>query len=352
MTTQSYEVLDEALSMLAPYGPEFGPHGLSNHGPMASEALCAMGRHDAVLRWVEHYRTRLDQRPSHQSRIDDANWRDALGKLNRVQDWSEFFKNQLADAPAPLVLDAWVARLAPGISAAAFHGVIRVGHAMRSLAERETPARRIELADALGYWAASYQTLPGRNDHAGGSARPSEIIAKLALVPPEMREGKTPTISSGLDQLAHFAPFLDVVAKVDVSGNSDAFISDLTETFAYVYLANGRGILGAITFIHCVTGPVAVRNLAPHLSAATLQSALRYAWQAATAIYVRYGIRPRPRSERVASISDRDELIDRAIATRDEHAIKFAEACLRENRLNPNPAYLAAAEHSAKTLRG
>jgi hypothetical protein len=36
-------------------------------------------------------------------------------------------------------------------------------------------------------------------------------------------------------------------------------------------------------------------------------------------------------------------LIDRALATRDEHAIKFTEACLREHALNPKPVYLQAA---------
>jgi hypothetical protein len=37
------------------------------------------------------------------------------------------------------------------------------------------------------------------------------------------------------------------------------------------------------------------------------------------------------------------ELIDHAVASGDEHAIKFTEACLRENAILPDPAYLAAA---------
>ena len=36
-------------------------------------------------------------------------------------------------------------------------------------------------------------------------------------------------------------------------------------------------------------------------------------------------------------------LIDRAVATQDEHAIKFTEACLREHAFNPKPLYLQAA---------
>ena len=37
------EVLDDALEVLCDTGPEFGP-GLSNHGPMAAEALYTLGR--------------------------------------------------------------------------------------------------------------------------------------------------------------------------------------------------------------------------------------------------------------------------------------------------------------------
>ena len=46
------------------------------------------------------------------------------------------------------------------MSAAAFHGVLRTGHATRALRQRETAARRNELAVGLGYWAARYEELP------------------------------------------------------------------------------------------------------------------------------------------------------------------------------------------------
>jgi hypothetical protein len=47
---------------------------------------------------------------------------------------------------------------------------------------------------------------------------------------------------------------------------------------------------------------------------------------------------------------DRDDLIDRALATGDEHAIKFTEACLREHALNPKPVYLEAARAGVASL--
>ncbi len=42
-----YDPIDEAYATFARTGPEFGG-GLSNHGPMAAEALAAMHRGDAV----------------------------------------------------------------------------------------------------------------------------------------------------------------------------------------------------------------------------------------------------------------------------------------------------------------
>jgi hypothetical protein len=51
-----------------------------------------------------------------------------------------------------------------------------------------------------------------------------------------------------------------------------------------------------------------------------------------------------------AKIRDIDELIDRAIASGDEHAIKFTEVCLREHALSPDPAFLAASEHAIRML--
>src|SRR6202041_3907505 len=48
------EVLDEGLTRLAATGPEFRG-GLSNHGPMAAEAMVRLGRADAVEGWLGGY---------------------------------------------------------------------------------------------------------------------------------------------------------------------------------------------------------------------------------------------------------------------------------------------------------
>ncbi len=352
----AYAAMDEALAMLAGSGPEYGG-GLSNHGPMAAEALCALARPDAVTRWVERYRSRLDARPRATQPISQAQWRAALGQYRRVGDWSEFFTARLDAAPWREVLGVWSARLAPGISAAAFHGVLRTAHAVRSLAENESRARLNELAQGLGYWAASYQELPTGQ---GGDSRepPSRAIEEVEFVPAE-KKGRAGLLSDGLAALADFPPFASAIGRVDTSGAVPSFISDLTETFAGVYLVNSSSFLTTIAFIHTVTGPAAVRLMLPHMDDAAGRTLARYAWQACAAMYAAFG-RNRPSMARAgdgaANRDDsraepkRNDLIDRAVANGDEHAIKFTEACLREYSLNPKPVYLSAAAHALEFL--
>ena len=77
MRAPSYASLDEALEILAPYGIALR-NGNSNHAPMVTEALCAMGRPDAVIPWITRYRERMLPGPEASTRIRRENWREAL----------------------------------------------------------------------------------------------------------------------------------------------------------------------------------------------------------------------------------------------------------------------------------
>ena len=352
MNPADYSALDETLEIMAPMGPDLD-NGFSNHAPMAIEAMCAMGRRDAVMPWFERYRRRLAPRPARVAHLTGDNWPAALGDVRRTGDWFEFFRNELEERPWPAVLDLWTARLAPGLMAAATHGVIRTGHATRALAREDTPARRRELADGLAYWAADYLQLPAGR-HRGGSVRamPSKAIARVQMIPPEIRRGNSGALTGALAQLDSFAPFKDTLDAVDPSGDACAFISDLTATFARVFLANAHDPYTAIAFVHAVTGPSALRPLLPYLRDTTAQPALAYAWQTAAAMYATFGTRADPGRVETDELKvwDEDGLIERAIAGGDEHAIKFTEVCLREHAFNPDPAFPAAAGHAIRIL--
>jgi hypothetical protein len=72
------DVLLDALDRLRGTGSEFGGF-LANHGPMAAEALVQIGAAEAVPRWVDAYRTRLDTAPEVVRGIGDDDWRAHLG---------------------------------------------------------------------------------------------------------------------------------------------------------------------------------------------------------------------------------------------------------------------------------
>lgn len=343
MRAPNYASLDDALETLAPYGIELR-NGNSNHAPMVAEALCALGHSEAVMPWIARYRDRMLPRPAAVARIRREDWRTALGEHGRFADWSGFFGEELRAGPWREVLDRWVGRLAPGFCAAATHGVIRVGHAARGLAAGETQCRLRELADAFASWAATYQELPARGHAANGTMRPREAITRVAVVPRD-RRNSVGNITASLAMLDDLPEFALSIGLIDTGGELAPLLAEITEVFVRVYLANAHDIRSTIAFIHGVTSPAALANIAPQVSDRTERATLRYAWQSGCALYACFG-GERAMKEDVESLeADEDTLADRAIAHGDEHVIKFTEACLHRHALGPSPVYFAAASH-------
>ena len=346
MPGASYDTLDEALGRLSPYGAAL-TNGNFNHAPMVAEALCALGRPDMVLPWIERYRPRMLPRASVGRSIAATQWREALGQRERFADWSELFRQALRDAEWRDVLELWAGRLAPGVSAAATHGAIRVGHAVRGLAAEETPRRLAELADALASWASSYSELPSA-DGAGGGLSPREAIARMPIVPAaRRRQGNIVAALSGLVEFTQFAP---AVARADLDGDILSLLAELSELFARVYLANVHNVPTAIAFIHGVTSLSALGHIAPQVSDRTARSLLHFGWQAGCGLCACYGGGTAFAAAIAAIDQDWEELLERALANGDEHVIKFTEACLSRDFLAPSPAYPAAVANVLTTF--
>ncbi|MEP6769698.1 MAG: questin oxidase family protein [Acidobacteriota bacterium] len=330
---------ESALDLLEGTGPEYGG-GLSNHGPMAAEALVVLGRPESVIPWIERYRRGLDSAPTAGRSIGAGDWSEALGRYDRVGDWAAFFRKELQERPWTEVVSIWCERLAPGISAAAFHGVLRAAYAARNMRRSESPARRRELGEGLAYWAARYRRLPEKptHKHAETLRSPSEVLSTLEALPASHR-GRG-LIDEELQSLHDLPSFSLVADLVDTSSDPSVFLTRVTEAFADACLAHATKA-SAIAWVHTVTGPSAVRLLLPHVNPATARSLARYAWQGAAGIHAAFSL-PVPRLQREGE-GPGDDLVDRAIHTGDEHAFKFVETCLREHAIAPRPVYLSAA---------
>ena len=338
-----YSRMDEALEFLAPYGPALA-NGFTNHAPMVCEALARLGRAEAVMPWLASETANFLPRPHAAHAITD--WQAGLGNGDFAA-WSEFFVQVMERTPWAAVLAQWAPRLMPGHAAAAAHGVIRAGHAARSLAQESTSRRRRELAEALGYWASCFRPMPDGGDTGGLRAR--DAIARVPRLSTAPRPG---AISARLSELERFAAFGPVIGLIDVSGDPDAVLSELIETFVRVYLANARDGLTTIVFIHGVTGAAALRAVLPHLAGADKRDALRRAWQTGAALWSAYGREPASFAAAAPPAESAEDLIAAAVKCGDDHAIKFTDVCVAEYSRTSSPALLAAARHAIGMLGG
>lgn len=344
------EVMDEALDLLAGTAAEFDLFGrgvcIANHAPMTADALCELGRPDAVMERTVRYRKYLTDAPRAWKTIDADDWRAALGDYDRAGDWVAFFERELADAPWTDVLDRWVPRLAAGSYGSGTHTVLRAAHAARSLGRRHTPQRLHELAEGLGFWAARYETLP----EAIGlerALRPSDAFLELEQLPLDDRRGWF-LFTEPIDKLAALDSFASATDLVDTSGDAAMFLDDLTDAYAHLLAANVSEVLPR-ALVHGLTAGTATRMLAPWLSPEATTIALRYGWQLSAAWYAAMVLEP-PVASPEAPARSRDELVDDAIACGDEHAIKTLEVCLAAHVRRPDPIYLVAAHETTRAL--
>jgi len=345
------DVLDEGLSRLAATGPEFRG-GLSNHGPMAAEALVRLGRAEAVEHWLDGYLNRLEAAPRPSDQVTDATWRDALGQLKRVADWEAYLRAQLAEEPWRDVLARWWPRLLPGVAAAATHGIIRTSHAARSLAgagEAGDAERRGELARALAYWAASYVELPGGARPAGTLDAAAAIRALPVLDEPEPGNLITVRLKNGLLRLPAMTGALAAL-RPPADDDTGPGLRDLAAEFTRVFLGYGRA--QPIVFLHAVTAPVAAYSVLPLLPRQLARPTYDALWQVGASLYAVHAGGVTPESLPAASPPAPDDLADLAVATADEHAIKLTEACLRLHAETPEPVFLHAAARASDLLGG
>jgi hypothetical protein len=337
---------DEALERLHGTGSEVAGGVAPNHGPMAAEALVALGRDDVVVAWADRYRRRLDKMPPSRSPITAEGWAQALGAIDRFPDWVAFFRAQLAEAPWRTVFTDWISRLLPATPSAGGHGFIRTAHVLRALADAETPLRVEELGVALAYWAAYYRSRPGI-PHLAGTLDLGDALRRIPLfLSGQVRPGMPREVYLRLMQ-AHAKEFSEAVDEAAEPQSIDDALSALTEAGVRFYLANASR--QPLVSLHTVTVSAALRLLLPHLPAGLHKSALAHVWQNVAATVAAYGDE-RPLDRNDWAPQEESAIIEVSIETDDPHALKFTEACIREYRLNPKPVYLAAAEDWASRL--
>jgi hypothetical protein len=310
------DALDGALRLLTGRSPEFGG-GLSDHGPMAADAIVRLGARWEVSAWTCRYAERLEPasaetlalRERIRSRIEASSWQAVVADMT------------------PLLL--------PGVLAGAFHAVIRVAHAMRMVGARDTDLRRAELAAGLAYWVQARLPL-GDRPRVDGRNDPRVLMEQLPAPPTKGEHWLIGELAAAAASAPGFAAAID---EVELPEEPISALHALSELGRDLFLAQPHA---PIAYVHAVTGPQAVAALVPLLDRTSAQEAVGFTWQAMCAVHAAYR-RPPVDPGTPGTVPTWAELVRRVVADGDEHGIKLALACVRGDTLRPDPRWRRAA---------
>lgn len=304
--------------------------GTTNHCPMVLTALAAMGASPARLgqafrHWEETWALPAPEAaepiaweawPAHAGRVDAfvALSRCFAGRASRVGE-------------SQLLLDV-LGALPPAPASGAFHALLRIAAALES-------SHGGELAAGLAALVAGRLELPlGRAPRATsagqGLARVSECLG-----------GRAYAESWITAQLRAVAAEPDFVAALPAAPRGMPLCDALAPLALRLYWQSDD-----FTVLHLVTGTRAARLLLERLPAAWREPWEEALWAAFCAAYVTAGA---PALLPLAPPDDApgwDALLPRALAHDDDHVIKLAHACWREDARAPSPLYRAAVQRA------
>ena len=351
--------LDEALERLHRTGPEFDGW-LSNHGPMAADALVRMGRADRLSGWISAYEQRLEGAPVARWPIDPQEWREPLGDASRLGDWCALLRREVSEQPWTRVLERWWPRLLPGALASASHGLIRTCHAVRLLREEVTGPRLDELALALAYWAGRWQPVPEGCPMPTGGLPPvappgdgqvdvTRVLAALDGLPPVPDRGGVRTRAAALATRPGWRASRTALAAPEVPSDVPAALDAVIDAAVTRYgdWAHGNPVM----LVHAATAPRAAALVLPSLPTRVWRPTFDVAWGVTAAIGAAYRPGRADVPLKPGLVSTLADTQDACICTGDEHAIKFAEVA-GESAARGNPAGLGSAARAADLLRG
>ncbi|MFE4974331.1 questin oxidase family protein [Kitasatospora sp. NPDC056651] len=329
-------ILDEALQRLHGSGPERLGR-LTNHAPMAVEALAAHGQARSVHRWLDRYAHKLEDFPARAEPVTDANWPAALGDPRRLADWIGYFGREVADRPWREVLTRWWPRLLPGLYGGSTHPVIRVGHAVRTLLSGPPTAPRLaELAHGLGYWAARHRPLAPLAPLPGAERAGAALDAVPAIA---ARDGGFP---ARLERVTALPVWAGAVTRPREAHDR---LTELVRAATHRYAAYGHG--EETMLVHAATAPNAVLRALPALPHALWPPSLRAAWTASAAVTAMYAPAA-PVVHAPRAVPTPEEVFERALAHGDEHVIKLTDTALDVGDAPALAAALRAMELSAR----
>jgi hypothetical protein len=336
-------ILAKLLTESEAYDPEYGG-GLCNHLPLALTALDQMGATPAQLN--DYRRTHvswLEKLPERAAAPTGA-WPFRKADHAGFVDLQADFRQRIARGGREPVVRATLPELAPGLSAAAFHGLIRTAMGVTSKHDGE-------IAAGLAYWAAHWQRLGvalGAPSESAPSADPLLLLERVRNDPRFAFDPKTAPglIDDALLAVGGLSGFSEVIDWLD----ERCSIADIARAAGALY-----GATGDFTALHTVTATHAVSVLLPYVQEPRVL--LPWLWQGLAAAYIAIGRPAIPATDTIEAWRLTDapawpDLLSSALSQDDEHTVKLCYSALSLGRLTGDRLFRWLAAREVGALKG
>ena len=332
--------LERALQAFSDTAAEYAD-GLSNHGPMTVEALFTLGRADAISDFTDRTLPGLarSQVGAVMAGGDPAK---LIGHPEQFTVLRGIISRELAlelaaDNSVGKTTASWVDRLSDSPIASAGHGLIRTFHAWRNVSRLATVTAVDELTTALAYWAATWVDLGLSSEVVIADL---SLPAALDALPRLAETARGGPIMGLAEPVLSLDGLSGMIARAALSDRVEAAFDEIVQAGCRLFLSNCEH--HRVSLVHAVTIPAAARELAPLLTENHRHQFAAHVWEAVAVLGAMFG-NGSASTVKIASPLPLAISVARTVDGGDAHAIKLAEACVRETAHQPDAAELLGA---------
>lgn len=323
---QTTNRLNQLLNEARNYHPHYGDR-LATHLPMVLIALSKLGANNEKLSsYFEQSVIGLEKISGQAKALSIDENIQFLGDCSKYENYLAYFQAEIASFGFERVLRKSLPILLPGISASAFHALIRLAYAIEA-------KNNNEIAVSLAYWSAEFQQF--RVSEKLIDTPLSSTLATLASI------GSNHSFSPGIivDRMNEIGILLtntkSVFQPIKIT------LSELRElSLKALYMHDD------FTLLHTVTGCHAFSIVLPYIE--DTDAAIREMWKAILIAYLSTGLEFKDCEINTPSQAcDFEPIIKRALESNDSHLIKLVYTCYSEYIKHQNELYFVIAKRSA-----
>ena len=301
------KVLNNLLKKIEIFHPLYGDR-LASHLPMELCALYQLGASDEKLESTYQVSAKkLEVVVKNRANFPIDEITQDLGNSEKYQGYLNYFQNKIDSLGVKEVLKITLSILLPGISASAFHALIRLAYGIEF-------KNKNEIAISLAYWYAEFQSFELSNETT--EEKLENILLRFSTT----------------GENYQFSPCIIVDRMSEISDvmRSKESIFQPKENF---------------TLLHAVTSCHALRVVLPFVENKEL--ALREFWKAILVAYLSTGLSfSIGKKEELELDCDFNEVITLALKSSNSHTIKLVYSCFREYQMQYEPLYYFIAQRA------